>query len=274
MNIITSNQLLNSLRLRFQFFPSHLVERSIWPIFLSFTLFSLAISAVEYMHGYSTGVILLRASFVLTIMGMLLWWKDVIIEATFLGDHTKKVRDGILQGFILFVISEVMVFLSVFWAYAHSSLSPAVEIGGVWPPAGITPLDAFAIPFINTLILLSSGAYITWGHHALICNNRKALLTGTFITIFLALIFTFFQYVEYTSSGFTFADSVYGTVFYATTGLHGLHVLVGTLFIVVQYLRIINYHVTTSHHLGHESAILYWHFVDVVWLLLFGVVYY
>jgi cytochrome c oxidase subunit 3 len=114
MNNITSKQLLSSLRLRFQFFPSHLVERSIWPIYLSFTLFSLAISAVEYMHGYSTGFILLRASFVLTIMGMALWWKDVIIEATFLGDHTKKVREGILQGFILFVVSEVMVFLSVF----------------------------------------------------------------------------------------------------------------------------------------------------------------
>jgi len=274
MNKITSKQLLNSIRLRFQFFPSHLVERSIWPIYLSFSLFSLAISAVQYMHGYSTGFILLRASAVLTIMGMGLWWKDVIIEASFLGNHTKKVKEGILQGFILFVISEIMVFLSVFWAYAHSSLSPALEIGACWPPTGITPLDAFAIPFINTLLLLSSGAYITWGHHALILNNRKAVITGTFFTIILAIVFTYLQYVEYTESGFSFADSVYGSVFYATTGLHGLHVLVGTLFILVQYLRIVNYQVTTTHHLGHESAILYWHFVDVVWLLLFCVVYY
>jgi cytochrome c oxidase subunit 3 len=112
-----------------------------------------------------------------------------------------------------------MVFLSVFWAYAHSSLSPALEIGGCWPPIGITPLDAFAIPFINTLLLLSSGAYITWGHHALIQNNRKAVITGTFFTIILAIVFTYLQYVEYTESGFSFADSVYGSVFYATTGL-------------------------------------------------------
>lgn len=117
-------------------------------------------------------------------------------------------------------------------------------------------------------------AYITWGHHALIVNNRKAVLTGTFITIILALVFTFLQYVEYTESGFTFADSVYGSVFYATTGLHGAHVLVGTIFILVQYFRIVNYHSTTTHHLGLESSILYWHFVDVVWLLLFAVVYY
>jgi cytochrome c oxidase subunit 3 len=101
-------------------------------------------------------------------------------------------------------------------------------------------------------------AYITWGHHALILNNRKAVITGTFFTIILAIVFTYLQYVEYTESGFSFADSVYGSVFYATTGLHGLHVLVGTLFILVQYLRIVNYQVTTTHHLGHESAILYW----------------
>lgn len=141
-------------------------------------------------------------------------------------------------------------------------------------PAGITPLDAFAIPFINTLLLLSSGAYITWGHHSLIENNRTGLLVGTFVTIVLALFFTYLQYVEYTESGFTFADSVYGSVFYATTGLHGAHVLVGTLFILVQYIRILAYQATTTHHLGLESSILYWHFVDVVWLLLFAVVYY
>ena len=96
MNKVTSMQLLNTLRLRYQFFPSHLVDRSLWPIFLSFSLFSLAISAVEYMHGYSTGFLLLRAATVLVMMGMALWWKDVIIEATFNGHHTKKVRNGIL----------------------------------------------------------------------------------------------------------------------------------------------------------------------------------
>jgi len=257
-----------------QFFPSHLVDRSIWPLMVSSSLFALMIGTVQYFHGYSTGFLLFKAATLLTIIGAGLWWKDVVIEATFIGHHTKKVRFGIAQGFNLFIISEIMAFLSVFWAYLHSSLSPAVELGSCWPPVGITPLNAFAIPFINTLILLSSGGFITYAHHALIAKNRKSTILGIFITIILALVFTFLQYVEYTQASFTFADSVFGSAFFATTGLHGLHVLIGTIFIFVQFIRIYNYQLSNGHHLGLELSILYWHFVDVVWLFLFCVVYY
>jgi cytochrome c oxidase subunit 3 len=265
---------LKQYKLNFQFFPSHLVERSIWPLMLSCSLFALVIGTVQYFHGYSTGFLLLKASLVLILIGAAYWWKDVVVEASYQGHHTKKVRFGIAQGFNLFILSEVMAFLSVFWAYFHSSLSPAIELGSSWPPAGITPLNAFAIPFINTLILLSSGGFITYAHHALIANNRKATIIGLSVTIILALVFTFLQYIEYNQASFTFADSVYGSVFYATTGLHGAHVLIGTLFIYIQYIRILNYHLTNVHHLGLELSILYWHFVDIVWLMLFCVVYY
>jgi len=263
-NLITFD--IKKTKLSYQFFPSHLVDRSLWPLMVSSSLFALVIGTVQYFHGYSTGFILLKAATLLTIIGSVFWWKDVVVEAAFKGNHTKKVRIGIAQGFNLFIISEIMAFLSVFWAYLHSSLSPAIEIGGCWPPVGITPLNAFALPFINTLILLSSGGFITYAHHALIANNRKAAMNGLFITIILALVFTFFQYIEYNQAGFTFADSVFGSAFFATTGLHGLHVLIGTIFIFVQYLRITNYHMTNEHHLGLELSILYWHFVDVVWL--------
>jgi len=271
-NITTFN--LNIAKLNYQFFPSHLVNRSIWPLMVSSSLFALAVGTVQYFHGYSTGFLLFKAATLLTIMGAAYWWKDVIIEASFEGNHTKRVKMGIAQGFNLFILSEVMAFLSVFWAYLHSSLSPAIEIGSSWPPVGITPLNAFAIPFINTLILLSSGGYITYAHHALIANNRKGAITGLFITIVLALVFTFLQYIEYTQASFTFADSVFGSAFFATTGLHGAHVLIGTIFIFVQYARVANYHMTNTHHLGLELSILYWHFVDIVWLFLFCVVYY
>jgi cytochrome c oxidase subunit 3 len=118
-------------------------------------------------------------------------------------------------------------------------------------------LDVFSVPFINTVILVSSGGFITYGHHALLALKRQAAITGLFVTIVLALVFTFLQYMEYNQASFTFADSVFGSAFFATTGLHGLHILIGTAFLIVQYIRLTNYHLTNGHHLGLELAILY-----------------
>ena len=102
-------------------------------------------------------------------------------------------------------------------------------------------------------------AFITYGHHALIAGNRKAAINGTLLTVLFAIIFTALQYYEYSEAAFTMSDSVYGSSFYASTGLHGLHVIIGTIFISVGFIRLINYHLTESHHQGHEAAILYWH---------------
>jgi cytochrome c oxidase subunit 3 len=266
MNKINRNQ--------FQSFPYHLVDPSPWPILVSFSLLNLTLGAVMYMQGFTYGGLLLSLGFTLTVFGTILWFRDIITEGTYLGHHTIQVQKGLTIGVVLFIISEVFAFLSVFWAFFHSSLSPTIEIGGIWPPQGITPLDPFAIPLLNTILLLSSGAFVTYGHHALIQGDRKGAILGTFITIIFAIIFTALQYYEYSESSFTMSDSVYGTVFYASTGLHGLHVIIGTLFILVGFIRIINYHLTDTHHQGHEAAILYWHFVDVVWLFLFIAVYY
>jgi cytochrome c oxidase subunit 3 len=265
---------LQPIRQNYQFFPSHLVTPSPWPLFVSFSLFNLTIGAVMYMHGYAYGGEILTSGFLITVFGSILWFKDIIFEATYLGDHTKEVKNGIQLGVILFIVSEVFAFLSVFWAYFHSSLSPNIELGGSWPPAGIEPLNAFAIPLLNTLLLLSSGAFVTYGHHGLILGDRKAAINGTFITIVLAILFTGLQYYEYSEASFSMSDSTYGSVFYASTGLHGLHVIIGTIFILVGFIRLVNYHLTSTHHQGHEAAILYWHFVDVVWLFLFIAVYY
>jgi cytochrome c oxidase subunit 3 len=259
---------------KFQHFPFHLVDPSPWPILLSFSLLNMAIGAVLSMHGFQNGGALLTLGFIMTASGMTLWFRDVITEGTYLGYHTKQVKNGLMIGVLLFIVSEVFAFLSIFWAFFHSSLSPAIEIGGSWPPLGITPLDPFAIPLLNTFLLLSSGAFITYGHHALIAGNRKGAIDGVFYCIILAIIFTALQYYEYSEAAFTMSDSVYGSAFFASTGLHGLHVIVGTIFILVGFIRIINYQLTNSHHQGFEASILYWHFVDVVWLFLFVAVYF
>jgi cytochrome c oxidase subunit 3 len=267
------NNPVSTQRSHFQSFPFHLVDQSPWPLAISLTLFTMAIAAVGSFHGFPFSGYLLSLGLILTVSVMILWFKDVVSEATYLGAHTSQVQSGLSLGFILFVLSEVMAFMSVFWAFFHSALAPTIEIGGSWPPVGIESLDPYAIPLLNTILLLSSGAFITWAHHALIKGDRTGAVIGTFFTIVLALVFTALQGFEYFEAPFSFADSIFGTVFYASTGLHGAHVIVGTIFIAVAFVRIVQYHFTDSHHNGFEAAILYWHFVDVVWLFLYIFVY-
>ena len=138
---------------------------------------------------------------------------------------------------------------------------------------GIEAIDPFELPLINTVILLASGFTVTYGHHFLINGKRGKALYGVLYTFILAIIFTALQYYEYSEAGFSIADGVYGSAFFASTGLHGFHVIIGTIFIGVAFIRIINYQLTNKHHNGFESSILYWHFVDVVWLFLFVSVY-
>jgi len=178
------------------------------------------------------------------------------------------------MGVSLFIISEALFFLAIFWAYFHSALSPTVELGAQWPPMGIEAINAFELPLLNTVILLASGVTITYSHHSLIQGNRNGALYGALFTIVLAFIFTVFQGVEYSVSSFTLTDGAYGSCFYFGTGFHGLHVIIGTIFLAVGFWRLVAYHLTENHHLGMEGAILYWHFVDVVWLFLFLSVYY
>jgi cytochrome c oxidase subunit 3 len=205
---------------------------------------------------------------------MSLWFRDVISEGTYLGNHTLAVQKGINIGVALFIISEVFFFLAIFWAYFHSGLSPDVEIGAQWPPLGIQAINPFELPLLNTVILLSSGITVTYAHHSLIQGERKSTLNGLIFTILLAIIFTGFQGIEYSVSSFTISDGVFGSCFYFGTGFHGLHVIIGTIFLAVGFWRVLNYHLTDNHHLGLEAGILYWHFVDVVWLFLYVFIYY
>lgn len=274
MNNSININLNTQTKSQFQAHPYHLVDQSPWPMFISWTLFFMAIGAVLSMQGFTFGHNLLTIGLILTSMVMFFWIGDVNIEGTFLGYHTKEVKKGLMLGFILFIVSEGFAFLSVFWAFFHASLVPSVEIGGQWPPLGITTLDPFAIPLLNTFLLVSSGAFITYGHHSLIGGLRKETIVSFFITIVLAAVFIMFQAYEYATSSFTIADSVFGTVFYSSTGLHGFHVIVGGIMIIIGFIRLLIHNITKQTHIGIETGIAYWHFVDVVWLFLFLAVYY
>ena len=261
-------------RSEFQAHPFHLVSPSPWPIYTCLSLLTLTSSGVLTMHSFNLSQNFVFLSLLSLILSMSFWFRDVISEGTYLGNHTLAVQRGLNMGIGLFIVSEALFFLAIFWAYFHSSLSPNVELGAQWPPMGIEAINAFELPLLNTVILLSSGVTVTYSHHCLIQGNRKGSLYGLVYTVLLAVVFTILQAVEYMVSSFSISDGTYGSCFYFGTGFHGLHVIIGTAFLTVGLWRLLAYHLTENHHLGFESSILYWHFVDIVWLFLFISVYY
>lgn len=129
------------------------------------------------------------------------------------------------------------------------------------------------VPLLNTIILLTSGISVTWSHHSLLNNNFKQFFFSLFITLILGLYFSILQLYEYLDSSFNISDSSYGSIFFLFTGFHGLHVLIGTIFLFICFFRILFIHFSLNHHFGFEAAAWYWHFVDIVWLFLYIFIY-
>lgn len=250
----------------------HLVEPSPWPILAAFSAFVFTFGFVLFVHKYTTGIIW-QVGLLMLMFVLYHWWRDVIREATIEGWHTKQVQEGIQGGFILFIASEVMFFVGFFWSFFYGSFSPDPSIGGVWPPRYLVTLDEWHIPLLNSCILLTSGATITYAHNALHEGKKKETVIYLVLTIILALIFTVFQYFEYFSANFEIADGIYGSSFFMATGFHGFHVIIGTSYLIVCLYRLIQNQFTRDQFLGFDTAAWYWHFVDVVWLYLFVVVY-
>lgn len=251
------------------FHPFHLVTNSPWPVISGFGGLGLT-SRIIFIFKFNKRIFLIVSCFLLVSFSFF-WWRDVSREAVLLGDHSSKVQDGLKWGIFLFIFSEILFFMAWFWSFFHNSLAPVQEIGLIWPPTLISPLDPFSVPLLNTAILLSSGVRVTWAHHNI--QNNKKILLPIIITLFLGIIFTLFQVFEYVNRTFSISDSVFGTNFFVSTGFHGLHVLIGTLFLFFCVFRSINIEFVSIHHLGFEFAIWYWHFVDVVWLFLFSFIY-
>nr|YP_009826325.1 cytochrome c oxidase subunit 3 [Argonauta nodosus]QCI56223.1 cytochrome c oxidase subunit 3 [Argonauta nodosus] len=251
--------------------PFHLVEYSPWPLTGSMSALFLTSGLSSWFHNY--GLSLLSIGFLLMIMTMFQWWRDIVRESTFQGFHTIKVYNGLRWGMMLFILSEVCFFFAFFWAYFHSSLAPNTDIGACWPPIHIYPLNPFQIPLLNTSILLASGVSVTWAHHSLMGNNINYSIQAMIVTILLGFYFSILQALEYMETSFSISDSIYGSTFFVATGFHGLHVMIGSTFLFLCLLRIILNHFSSSHHFGFEAAAWYWHFVDVVWLFLYTFVY-
>lgn len=270
----------------------HLVNPSIWPMIGSLAAMVMFGGLVMWMHDDyfgASGKFVFAAGVAGTLLTFYKWWADVITEAQG-GDHTPVVQLHLRYGMILFIASEVMFFAGWFWAWFDFALFPfPLEVvdgavnslfgqdgaadNAIFPAKGLEVMDPFALPLLNTLILLCSGTTITWAHHSLINGDREGLKKGLWATIILGVTFSAIQAYEYGVAPFPFGETNYSSAFYMATGFHGFHVLVGTIFLMVCLGRAYKGHFTPKQHFGFEAAAWYWHFVDVVWLFLFITVY-
>ena len=273
----------------------HILPPSPWPFVGSLSATVMALGLIAWIKG---GVFGIEKGqwwlFALGIAGVLYtffgWWRDVIKEAN-AGDHTPVVSIGLRYGMVLFIASEVMFFVAWFWIFFemalfhhHRTFSGIEEVRAAWatwPPAGVEAVSPWHLPLVNTLTLLLSGTTITWSHHALQQGDRKGAKWGLILTILLGALFTCNQVYEYAHinhehlfySEAAANSGLYGSTFFLATGFHGFHVFVGTLFLIVCLIRLMNGAFTPKQHFGFEAAAWYWHFVDVVWLFLFAFVY-
>nr|YP_006234422.1 cytochrome c oxidase subunit III [Robertsicus elaphensis]AET63069.1 cytochrome c oxidase subunit 3 [Robertsicus elaphensis] len=250
--------------------PFHMVEKSPWPLTSSMSAFCMIMGILSYLNNKGNN--LLMMSVICLIMSAYQWWRDISREASFQGYHTKLVLIGLKIGMLLFILSEIFFFL-FFELFFHMSLSPSIEIGSIWPPKNIMPFNPFEIPLFNSMILISSGISVTWSHYSIMNKNYYMVLFSLKITIFLGLMFTIFQLWEYFQALFSISDSIFGSTFFLTTGFHGIHVIIGTMFLFISDFRINNNLISSEHFFGFEASIWYWHFVDVIWLFLFTFMY-
>lgn len=251
--------------------PFHIVEIRPWPITTAMGILIITSGIIQWFH-YSNYKLLIRG-LLITRISAIQWWRDIYRERTLQGLHLNIVNLNLRWGIILFIISEVLFFFSFFWAFFHRRLAPSVELGNLWPPVSVYSFNPFQIPLLNSIVLLRSGVTVSWAHHSLINKNQIQATLRLFLTILLGIYFTTLQVYEYYAASFSISDNVYGSSFFVATGFHGLHVIIGSLFLSYCFSRLIKGHFSRIHHFGFEAAIWYWHFVDVIWLLLYASIY-
>ena len=270
-------------------------DPSRWPILGSIALLCMASGAASWFNGVAWGKFILIIG-ALILFYMIAGWFTTVAHESEGGRYNKQVDSSFRWGMGWFIFSEVMFFGAFFGALFYMRVISVPDLGGLesqqliwpgfkggWPVSGpgireqFTPMAAWGIPALNTLLLLSSGVTVTWAHWGLLRNNRSQLIWGLVMTIALGASFLGFQIYEYAHAyselNLKLTIGAYGATFFMLTGFHGFHVTMGTIMLIVILFRSVAGHFRPEHHFGFEGVAWYWHFVDVVWLLLFIFVY-
>lgn len=282
--------------------PDHyyVPHQTYWPILMSAGMFVLALGGAIYLNGADFGLILMIAGLG-ACLGVTAGWFGEVIHESEQGYFKAREDRSFRQGMVWFIFSEVMFFGAFFGALFYARVFSIPWLGGegagletfeflhqgfqaAWPTHGpdelggaFETIGAWGIPALNTAILLTSGVTITFAHWALKEERRAGLVLWMLATIVLGLIFLGFQSYEYVHAwrdlNLTMGSGIYGSTFYMLTGFHGFHVTLGVIMLTVITLRCMKGHFTPKSHFGWEAVAWYWHFVDVVWLILFIFVY-
>lgn len=281
-------------------------DSSPWPLTASFGLFFSAVGGANYIQQVTNDNIessiwggpLLAFGLLWLLTVITLWWRDAIKESVS-GLHSKQMDVSYRQGMLWFIFSEVTFFGALFGALFYTRWLVVPWLGGegtgtmthemlwpefqaIWPvtvaPDGTTAavMGAWGLPAINTAILIASSITLSIAHHALLEDNRSKVVLYQAITVVLGAIFLSLQMYEYVVAydmGLTFDAGIYGSLFFMLTGFHGIHVTIGTIFLLITLIRYAKGHFNSEHNFAWEAGAWYWHFVDVVWLFLFVVVY-
>ncbi|WP_371187895.1 cytochrome c oxidase subunit 3 [Thalassotalea maritima] len=278
-------------------------EQSHWPIVGAVALFLIAIGAGSYVANLKTGDgfggwVLLAG--IALIIYMVIGWFSNVIDESLAGKYSAQMDNSFRQGMSWFIFSEVMFFAAFFGALFYARVIAVPWLGGegnnletwqvLWPeftavwPLEVTPdgttteaMPWTGLPLYNTILLLTSSFTAHFAHVALEQEKRGLLKFWLGVTIALGVAFLALQVEEYiyayTEMGLTLASGVYGNTFFMLTGFHGLHVTLGTIMLIVMFLRVLKGHFSPDNHFAFQAASWYWHFVDVVWVLLFVFVY-
>lgn len=248
-------------------------DLSPWPLLLRFSIANIVTLVLFWAEGLA-GIYSLSLFGLIIFSLMILWCSDINHELVTRGLGSKEMDNAIKTSIIWFICREVIFFFSFFFGYTSLRLCGEVSRETLWPPSNITTIAPFSVPLLNTVILLSRGVSLTWAHHILIKGSRSEAVLAIVITLIFSIGFIFLQLFEYNERFFSINDSFYGRMFFLATGFHGLHVLVGSVLLSIASLHLSFYNTCSSgNHVFFEIRSWYWHFVDVVWLFLFLVLY-
>ena len=249
--------------------PIYTVHPRPWPILISISAIGTAINIHLYLIEEKT----LPLPLITLISCLFQWIRDLNRESLYLGRHTNLIQRLTKNSLIIFILSETILFVRMFWSFIHEYWLPDINLGERWPPSGIEPLTPIHMPLLNTILLTSSGVFITTSHHIISKNQIKKSSKAITLTILMGITFILCIILEYKLSFFSINDRVFGSLFYIITGIHGSHVIIGTIILLIRNINLKEINTSRSHLLFTEFSIWYWHFVDIIWLFVYTLVY-